>query len=129
MNLKKKKKLAARTLGIGIDKIIFARADEIKEAITKQDIRDLVSSGAILIKQNKGRKKKEGRKTRRGFGKIRKKVNKRKQDYVKLTRKLREYSKQLKFQGKISEEKHKELRKQIKSKIFRSKSHMKESFS
>lgn len=126
MNLKKKKKLAARTLHVGTDRIVFSRVDEIKEAITKQDIRELFNSGAITIKQEKGRKKKEKRKTRKKAGKIKMRVNTRKQEYVKLTRKLREYVRQLLFQSKIDKEQYKILRKQIKSKIFRSKSHLKE---
>jgi len=125
MNLRKKKLLASRTLGVGLGRIILARPDEIREVITKQDIRDLLSSGAIIIRQERGRKKKEKR-GRRGPGKIKKKINTRKQDYVKLTRKLREYTRQLSFQGKIDKEQHKTLRKQIKSSIFRSKSHLKE---
>lgn len=125
MNLKKKKRMAARTLGIGLDKIVFARVDEIKEAITKQDIRDMLASGAIKIKQERGKRKKED-KGRRGLGNIKKKIKTRKQEYVKLTRKLREYIKQLLLQEKISEEKYKKLRQEIKSKMFRSKSHLKE---
>ena len=93
MNLRKKKQLAKNTLGIGENRIVFVkpRLDEIKEAITKQDIRDLVKSGAIIIKKIKGRKTVVKRKRRRGTGKIRMKVNTRKQDYVILTRKLRKY--------------------------------------
>jgi len=61
MNLRKKKMLAAKTLGVGKNKIVFvkSRIDEIKEAITKQDIRDLYNEGAILIKQVMGRRKVE----------------------------------------------------------------------
>jgi len=128
MNLKKKKQLAARTLGVGTGKIAFARVDEIKEAITKQDIRDLASSGAIIIKQNKGKRKLEKRKIR-SFGKIKKKIRNRKQNYVKLTRKLREYARQLKLQKKIDVDKYKKIRKQIKAKMFKSKAHMKEIYS
>jgi len=126
MNLKKKKQLAARTLGVGVDKIIFVKPEEIKEAITKQDIRDLLGNKAIIIKQNKGKQMKQSN-LRRGTGKIKKKIKKRKQEYVKLTRKLRAYIKQLLMQEKINKEKYRELRKQIKSKMFRSKSHLKES--
>jgi len=128
MNLKKKKKLAARTLGLGIDSIAFRneRIDEIKEAITKQDIRDLVSSGAIIIKPVKGRRKKEKNKNKKGFGKIKKKIKARKQNYVRLTRKLRQYVKQLKMQEKVTQEDYKKIRKQIRAKTFRSKSHMRE---
>ncbi len=52
MNLRKKKALAARTFGVGLSRIEFLepRLDEIKEAITKQDIRDLYKDGAIRIK-------------------------------------------------------------------------------
>lgn len=127
MNLKMKKQLAARTLNVGMGRIIFARIDEIKEAITKQDIRELASSGAIAIKERKGRKRKEKRRTRARAGKIKKKIMNRKQRYAKLTRKLREYAKQLFLQKKISKEQYKKLRKEIKSRMFRSKSHLKES--
>src|SRR3989338_8658766 len=94
MNLKNKKELASRTFGIGKKRIVFieSRKYEIKDAITKQDIRDLVSSGAIIIKEIKGRKKVE-RKRSRSAGNIRKIINKRKQEYVIMTRKLRNYIK------------------------------------
>ena len=74
MNLEKKKMLAARTLGVGKARIIFnvARINEIKEAITKQDIRDLAADKAILIREIKGTKKKVKRKTRRRAGSIKK---------------------------------------------------------
>jgi len=125
MNLKNKKSMAARTFNVGVDKIVFTRLDEVKEAITKQDIRDLFSSGAIIIKQNKG-KRKIGKRKIRSFGKIKKKIRNRKQNYVKLTRKLREYARQLKLQNKIDKDKYKKIRKQIKAKMFKSKAHMKE---
>ena len=128
MNLRKKKQLAAKTLKIGKNRILFLkpRLDEIKEAITKQDIRDLVKDGAIIIKQIKGRKKIKKRKRKKGFGNVKKKVKKRKESYVKVTRKLRKYLSELKRQGKISKEEVKDLRKKIRNKMFRSKSHLKE---
>lgn len=129
MNLANKKELAAKTLGVGKGRIIFdnSRIDEIKEAITKQDIRDLNSSGAIKIKEIGGRRKNIKRKHRRGVGKIKVKVNTRKQDYVKLTRKLRDYVQKLKEQGKIDLAKYKELRKQIRNKSYRSKKNLRDS--
>ena len=50
MNLSKKKALAARTLNVGKARILFnvQRLGEIKEAITKQDIRDLHKEGRNL---------------------------------------------------------------------------------
>ncbi len=128
MNLKKKKALAAKTFGVGKGRISFApsRADELKEAITKQDMRDLLASGAITIKNIKGSRKNIPNMSRRGAGKIKKKVGTRKRDYMRLTRKLRRYLVQLKYQNKVSKEKYKEARKQIKSKNFRSKLHFRE---
>jgi len=75
MRLEKKKQLAARSLNVGSTRVIFntQRLSEIKEAITKQDIKDLKNSGAILIREKKGRRKNKKRKIRRGVGSVRKK--------------------------------------------------------
>ena len=127
MKLDKKKELAAKILGIGKNRVIFekSRLEEIKEAITRQDIRDLAAGGAIKIKPMKGRRKKE-RKKSRSAGNIRKKVNKRKEDYVKLTRKLRGYIGELKRQGRINWEDYIILRRRAKAKMFRDKRHLQE---
>ncbi len=127
MNLAKKKSLAIRTLKVGKERIIFlkSRLSEIKEAITKQDIRDLHKDGAILVKEIKGRKKVKKNTKKRGMGSIRKKVNKRKQNYVIMTRKLRRYVAEMKKQGKLSPEDIKNIRNKIRNKIFKSKAHLK----
>jgi len=80
MNLRKKKMLAAKTLGVGKNKIVFvkSRIDEIKEAITKQDIRDLYNEGAILIRQVMGRRKVERKRKKISVGNVRKKIKARK---------------------------------------------------
>jgi len=128
MNLRKKKELAAKTLGVGKNRVIFSNEGlaEIKEAITKQDIKGLQSEGIIGIKPIKGRKKIKKRKTRRGDGKIKKKVNKRKQIYVKITRKLRGYIMDLRDKGKIDRELYWDLRKKIRMRDYKSKAHLKE---
>ncbi len=128
MNLANKKALAARTLNVGKSRITFVRArlDEIKEAITKQDIRGLKEEGAIVLKEVKGRKTIVGRKRRRGPGKIKKKVNKRKEEYMTMTRKLRKYVAGVRQQEKITDEDKIDIRKKIRNKIFRSKAHLKE---
>lgn len=128
MNLRKKKELAARTLNVGKEKIIFLkpRLDEIKEAITKEDVRDLKKEGAIIIKEDKGRKKIKKRKHRRGVGKVKKKIKTRKRDYVLLTRKLRKYLVEVKKQGKLTREEIITIRKKIRNKMFRSKTQLKD---
>jgi len=128
MKLKNKKELAGKTLKVGKERIAFvkSRLSEIKEAITKQDIKDLVKDKAIIVKNINGRKKVEKRKRKRGIGKVRKKVNKRKQEYVKLTRKLRKHVADLKKEKKLSREGILEIRKKIRNKEFRSLVHLKE---
>ena len=127
MNLGKKKELAARTLGVGKERIFFAKENlnEIKEAITKQDIRDLHKAGAIKVKEVKGRRTKNKIGKRKTDGNVRLKVNRRKREYIIITRKLRKYVAELKNQGKISYEFYKELRKRIRNKEFKSKANMK----
>jgi len=127
MNLRKKKELAAKTFKVGKGRIMFVKSmlNEIKEAITKQDIRDLKNSGAIVIKEPKGRKKVVGKK-KSGLGSIRKKVNKRKREYIILTRKLRSYIIELKKQGELSLNEIKDIRKKIRNKQFKSLARLKE---
>ncbi|MDZ4226527.1 MAG: 50S ribosomal protein L19e [Candidatus Pacearchaeota archaeon] len=127
MNLSKKKKLAKRTLNVGEDRIVFleSRLEEIKDAITKQDIRDLVKSGAIIVKEIKGRKTVQRTKSR-STGNIRKKARKKKREYIILTRKLRGYLKGLKAEGKILGEHVTDMRKKIRNREFRSRAHLKE---
>lgn len=128
MKLDKKKRLAAKVLNVGVKRIILMgdRLDEIKEAITKQDIKDLYKSGAINIREIKGRKKIKKRKNKRKVGKIKKKINMRKQEYVKITRKLRAYIKELKNQERLTKEEYGDLRKKICIRDFKSKAQLKE---
>lgn len=128
MNLSKKKTLAAKALNVGKNRIKFVteRLDEIKEILTKQDVKDLAQEGAIQVKEVSGRKKVVKRKRKRGPGKIRKKVNKRKQEYVIMTRKLRKYSAEMHKQGKISKEELIEIRKKIRNRLFKNKANLKQ---
>lgn len=128
MKLEAKKALVARTLNVGKNRISFntARLSELKEAITKQDIKDLKDSGAIHIKEKAGRKTLKKRKTRRRAGSIKKKVNKSKEEYMTLARKLRSYLSYLKKTNQIETEKYQELRKEIRARAFRSLANMKE---
>lgn len=129
MNLTKKKDLAAKVLRVGRNRVIFVEghAAEIKEAITRQDILDLVQSGAIQVREVAGRRKIVKRKHRRRTGKVKKKVNKRKQEYVTITRKLRAFTRGLLRTGAVDKEKSKDIRKMIRSRRFKSKRHLKES--
>ena len=127
MKLDKKKALAAATLQVGKGRIIFnnSRLEEVKGAITKQDIRDLFSSGAISVRDIIGSKKtlKSGR---RRAGSIKKKIKSGKRGYMILTRKLRSYVAELLDQEKITKEQYIKIRQQIKAHSYKSKAHFKE---
>ena len=84
MNLGKKKALAVKALNVGKKRIVFLtpRLEEIKEAFTKQDKKDLKKEGAIIIKGVKERKKIVKRK-KKAVGKIKKKEKWRKKVYAK----------------------------------------------
>lgn len=127
-NLNKRKTLAAKTLRVGENKIIFdtLRLDEIKEAITKQDIRDLYEAGAIMIKENKGRKINVKRTTKRGIGKVKFRIGNKKAKYIIIVRKLRNYLNEIRKEGKIDMDKYYGLRRMIRAGAFKDKSHLKD---
>ena len=127
MNLRKKKELAAKTLNVGKKRVVFVntRKDEIKEAITKQDIRDLKQEGAILVKEIGGRKTNIKRKNKRGTGKVKMKVNTRKRDYVIMTRKLRKIVAGMKQRGELDKIETKDIRNKIRNRVFKSGANLK----
>lgn len=126
MKLERKKELVCRTLGVGKARVVFNvnRLEEIKQAITKQDIRDLVESGAIIIREIKGRLAVERRENRRRAGSVRMKIKGGKREYIIITRKLRKYLAQLR--AKIPDERYERLRKEIKMHSFHNLSQFRE---
>jgi large subunit ribosomal protein L19e len=135
-NLRLQKKLTARILKVGKNKVWIDpdRMEDIKEAITSEDIRELIRDKAIKKKLTKGvkaragakrkKRKKKGRKRR--TGRIKKRINKRKQKYVKNIRKLRNYLKSIRKQNKISSKEHNKLKKLIKAGYLTSKKNIEE---
>lgn len=130
MKLDKKKTIAARVLNVGKDRVWFnpERLQEIKEAITRQDIKDLIAEKVIKIKDIRGGKKKEKRKTRRRAGRISRKIKiaRKKTTYVNKIRKLRKYLKIKRTEGKIGSAEYRKLRNYAKSGIFKGLKHLKE---
>lgn len=123
------RRLAAEILGIGKGRVWFdpERLVDIGEALTKADIEELIKDKAIKAKPIAKRiKRKERRKTkkRRGPGRIKMKVKKRKQRYVKRIRKLRNYLKMLKSKAAITVQESHHLRKLVKAGQFKSKREM-----
>jgi len=128
MKLENKKKFAAKVLGVGKGRIILnkSRLSEVKEAMTRQDIKDLFSSGAISIAEIKGRRKVEKRVTRRRAGSRKQPAINKKMRYVITTRKLRAYVSELRKNEKITKEQFLKLRNEIRASAFKDKAHFKE---
>lgn len=128
MKLDKKKNLAAKVFKVGKDRIVFVepRLEEIKEAITKEDIRGLSKDGAITIKQIRGKRGKAKKKTRRSLGNIRKKAKDSKREYMLMTRKLRNYIAVLKNKKLLKSEEISDIRNKIRNRHFRSISQLKD---
>ena len=128
MNLDKKRRLAARALGVGVNRIRFnnERLNDVKEAITKQDIRDLVADGALSVREVRGRSSGNVERVRRRAGSIKVRVGKQKRIYVKFMRKTRAYLSELRKQKTITREHFITLRKELKGRHINSKTHLKE---
>lgn len=106
--------MAAQILNVGTNRVYFdpSRISEIKEAITKQDIIDLIKDKAIKKKPKIGQKRRAAKKKlkrkqkgrRRGHGNLKKTMHK--ENYPKRIRKLRSYLKFLKKKNNLSKEKY-----------------------
>ena len=138
MNLKTQKRIAAQILKVGITRVKFDsdKLSEIKEAITKTDIRSLIKEGVISGKpylsqsRVRARKIKEQRKKGRRKGAGSKKGTKnarsnRKTLWVTKIRLLRSFLRELKTNGKIEVKDYRNLILKSKGGFFRSKRHLK----
>ncbi len=134
MKLDKKKKLAGRVFRTGTDRIAFdnSRLADIKEAITREDFRQLLREGAIKIKPKTKNRRRAGRKRmlrrrkgrKRGIGK-RKIIKKNKREYPARVRKMRKYLRKMKESGKLKED-YQKLRREIKAGVYKSIKQLKE---
>ena len=127
VNIKFQKKIAAQILKVGITKIWCDpnHLKEIREAITKADVRKLIKKGFIKTKSDFLAwkwKEKSGRKVRKG-GKY--SIISRKRRWILRIRPIRRFLKELKQEGKIDNQTFKELYKLAKGGMFRSTSHLK----
>jgi len=138
MDLKTQKKLAAAVLGCSPKKIRFdtEKLDEIKESITKADIKNLIANNVIIrlpargvsrgrakkiaIQKAKGKRKGHGsRKGKKGA-----RTN-RKREWINKVRLQRRFIKELKEQGSLSKKVNQMIYMKIKGGFFRSKKHLK----
>ena len=124
------KRLAAKILGIGVSRVWLdpTKMDEIKKAVTKADIKKLISKGYIKELRPKIRKKRKEKKRRRGEGSRKGgkySIVSKKRRWIITIRSLRKYLKELKENDKIDNRMYRKLLKLAKGGMFRSRSHLK----
>jgi len=138
MNAKTQKRLAAKIAKRSSKKVKLnpARLAEIKEAITKVDIRSIFKQGLIETEKNKGISRVRAKKRalqkvkgrRKGHGTRKGSSNARfpsKEAWMNRIRLQRELLLELKKKKKISQEVYKDLYLKAKGGFFRSKRHLK----
>ncbi|MBN2368537.1 50S ribosomal protein L19e [Candidatus Woesearchaeota archaeon] len=138
MKLNIQKKLAAKIAKRSPKKVKIdnTKREEVKEAITRVDLKSLIKDGVIAIKQEKGVSRGRARKNKsqkvrgrkKGHGSRKGKANARLPDKEKWMAKIRlqrSFLKELKTSGKLSNENYKDLYRKSKGGFFRSKRHIK----
>jgi large subunit ribosomal protein L19e len=135
MDLFLQKRLAAKVAGVGLDKVVIntARTEEVKEAITKADIRSLIKTGAIIVKpvatpsrfraklqiaqKKKGKRRGQGHK--KGAWKAR--VG---NTWTAKIRAMRSMLQELRTEKKITNETYRDAYMKAKGGFFRDKGHI-----
>jgi len=138
MRITSQKRLASKVLKVPQSKVKFNSLylADIKEAITKTDIRQLVSKGVIGVKaameasRSRARKRNEQRKKGRqkGYGSRKGTNNARspvKQEWMIRVRLLRSFLKELRDKELITTSTYRDLYRKAKGGFFRNKRHLK----
>ena len=138
MKLNVQKRISADILKSGQNRVLFdnTRLNEIKEAITKADIRKLINDGAIKARQKQGissfranklrEQKRKGKRKGPGSRKGTKTARTpRKRAWITKVRVQRKFIKLLKLKKLVARETYTKIYKMIKGNQFRSKRHLK----
>ena len=136
VNLKAKKRLVSRIVGVGANRVRFDNdhLDDIADAITRDDIRSLITANTITVKSFKGTsrgraKTKQIQKAKRGTKQGSKKGRKgaregKKTVYVNKVRALRYILKIAKDRKEIDNNVFKSIYKKIRGNTVRNKAHL-----
>ena len=136
VNLKTKRQLVSRILGVGVDRIKFdpSYLDDVADAITRDNIRSLITANVIEVKPIKGTSKgrahfkktqRKKRSTKQGSKKGRKgaRIGK-KEVYVKRIRAMRHQLSVSKARKEITNESYWKLYKQVSGNQVRNLAHL-----
>ena len=136
VNLHSKKQLVSRIVGVGVHRVRFdsEHLDDIADAITRDDIRSLITANTISIKSFKGTSRgrakiKKIQKSKRGATQGSKKGRKgarvgKKSVYVNKVRALRYILKIAKDRKEITNDVFKIVYKKIRGNTIRNKAHL-----
>ena len=136
VNLNAKKRLVSRIVGVGVNRVRFDgdHLDDVADAITRDDIRSLITANTITIKSftgtSRGRAKaKKIQKSKRGATQGSKKGRKgaregKKAVYVKKVRSLRYVLKIAKDRKEIDNNTFKSIYKKIGGNTIRNRAHL-----
>ncbi len=137
MDLKSQRRMAADIMDVGEDRV-WMNPDELQqidEALTRKDIRNLIEGGAIQKRKVKGTSKGRARKNkkqkekgrRKGQGSRKGSRSARKSDkdkWMETIRALRSDLKEMKEEEEITNEQYRELYKKAKGGFFRNRKHL-----
>ena len=138
VNLKKKRELLARILGIGANRVRFEpdKLDDIADSITREDLRSLVKRGTIWTTKVKGTsrgraKTKQAIRKKSGLGPGSKKGKKtartgKKSAYVTKIRSMRYHLKVMKDRNEINRQTYWLIYKKVDGGQVRSVSHLRD---
>ena len=138
VNLKAKKRLASRVTGVGVHRIRFDsdHLDDVADAITRENIRSLITANTIQIKPftgtSRGRaQEKKNQKNKRGTGQGSKQGRKgarvgKKEIYVAKVRSLRRLLKIAKDRKDITNPEFWALYKKVGGNTVRNKAHLRQ---
>ncbi len=138
VNIKKKRELVARTLGVGANRVRFEpdKLDDIADSITREDLRSLVRRGTIWTSKIKGTsrgraKAKRAVRRKSGLGPGSKKGKKtartgKKSAYVAKIRSMRYHLKVLKERDEINRQIYWSIYKKVNGGQVRSVSHLRD---
>lgn len=124
MNLNLQRRLASKLLNCGQNRVWIDpdKLSDVEEAITREDVRNLINSGVIIAKRKKGISR-VIEKRRRGPGSI-KGGKKSKKAWLSKIRPLRKMLKKLRKEG-LSRDVYRRLYYLSKGAFFRDRSHLK----
>ena len=137
MDLKSQRRMASDIMDVGENRVWMDpdQMDQIDEAITSKDIRNLIEGGAIQKKDVKGtskarakknkKQKEKGRRKGHGSRKGSKKARKSEKDeWMETIRALRSELKDMRDEGEVSQEQYRELYRKAKGGFFRNRKHL-----